>query len=171
MRMFNIFYVMILSLILSCSIIHKQNTELEEKNPSCKLIIPKDSISQKIIEKTPLDYYQKQKSKLTDYSKITDLPIEVKKTKLYIGRFDCGIIELTVTNIGGDHGYYLYGVIDEKNEEYTELSFLVNGEISDEELDRIKYGNKYKIHWIETIVNLEPFEEGYKRLFVVYKIE
>ncbi len=84
------------------------------------------------------------------------------------GNFDEGVLNLKIINIDGEP-HYLYGQA-EKGGDGTELEFLVYG-LSSEELGRYKAGNTYRIFWAETLCLMEPFDDGYQRRYVVYKIE
>lgn len=63
----------------------------------------------------------------------------------------------------------IYGVPDDGKDD-IQLEFLVYG-IPMEELDRISTGKEYRVHWIEAICYMEPFDDGYQRRYVAYKIE
>ena len=51
-----------------------------------------------------------------------------------------------------------------------ELDFLAYG-MKQKDLDTLILGQKYKIYWLEGLCYMEPFESGYLRQYVVYKIE
>ncbi len=148
----------------------KKDSVIKEKLNYCSIILPKDKKEQKIIKENPLSaYYKKQEITLNQYSLSNKKPLQPKDN--LIGRFNCGVITLRVSDVTGDHGYYLDGVVEETYENTgNELTFLVY-KTSYNQVKNIEIGKKYKIHWIETVANLEPFNHGYERLFVVYKIE
>lgn len=53
----------------------------------------------------------------------------------------------------------------------VELEFVAAPFLKMQELDNLKSGHLYQITWIETIVDLAPFDHGYQRCFVACSIE
>ncbi len=140
----------------------------EKKSNSDQVMILNDSVNQKIIDENPLlDHYKKQNQVLKKYNSTNECDFQ-PDGEYFIGKFSCGLIELSITKIDGGHGIFLYGIVDGIEQE---LSFLVDGTISDAQIENIKFDKKYKIYWAETIADMDPFGGGYDRLFVVYKIE
>lgn len=82
------------------------------------------------------------------------------------GNFDQGVIDLIINNIDGEPRY-IYGQLEAGGDE---LEFLVYG-MKAEQVDQYKEGQTYRIYWAETICYMEPFDEGYQRCYIVYRVE
>ena len=126
------------------------------------------NVDQKLIEKYPLlPHLAEQKNILKENSRKSNSNFEPDGKHLF-GKFDSGVLEMTINEIGSEP-VYIYGKTDEMKSD-AQLEFLVY-KIPMEKLDKITPGRKYKVHWIETICFMEPFDHGYQRCYVVYKIE
>ncbi|MTI26259.1 hypothetical protein [Fulvivirga kasyanovii] len=97
--------------------------------------------------------------------KNTDHPF-VPDSKYTHGVFDQGAIDLILNSINGEP-QYLYG---QAGTEGDELEFLVYS-MTSRQLDQYKAGHTYRIYWAETICLMEPFDHGYQRCYIVYRIE
>lgn len=102
---------------------------------------------------------QKYSQKDTNYQFVPD-------GKYTHGNFDQGVVDLMINNIDGEPRY-IYGQVDGRGDE---LEFLVYG-IKAEKVDQYKEGHTYHIYWAETICLMEPFDHGYQRCYIVYRIE
>jgi hypothetical protein len=85
------------------------------------------------------------------------------------GNFGSGAIELIFDEIDGEP-FYFYGHLEEPNPQ-TPLEFIVYKDIPNPLLDKLVPGQKYRVHWIETVVNMEPFDDDCYRYFLVYRID
>lgn len=126
------------------------------------------NVDQKLIEKYPLlPHLAEQKNILKENSRKSNSNFEPDGKHLN-GKFDSGVLEMTINEIGSEP-VHIYGKTDEMKSD-AQLEFLVY-KIPMEKLDKIIPGRKYKVHWIETICFMEPFDHGYQRCYVAYKIE
>ncbi|MBK9448525.1 MAG: hypothetical protein IPN95_03760 [Bacteroidetes bacterium] len=85
------------------------------------------------------------------------------------GNFGSGSIELIFEEIDGEP-FNFYGHLEEPHPQ-EQMMFLVERHIPNELLDKLVPGQKYRIHWIETVASMVPFDEDRYRYFVVYRIE
>lgn len=84
------------------------------------------------------------------------------------GIFSHGKIDLVLEEIDGEPGYY-HGHPPGTNPDST-VSLIIYG-IPNKELDKLVEGNTYTVHWIETVVNTQPFDDDLYRQFLTYRIE
>jgi hypothetical protein len=84
------------------------------------------------------------------------------------GNFAHGAIELIFDEIDGEPNY-LYAHLEASNPE-QKLAFIIY-EIPNAQLDKLVPGQKYRVHWIETVVNTEPFDDDRYREFLTYRID
>ena len=84
------------------------------------------------------------------------------------GNFNSGVIELVLEEIDGEPGNFFGHLEDDRPEE--QLSFIIFG-IPNQQLDKLVPGQKYQVHWIETVVNTQPFNDDRYRDFLVYRID
>jgi hypothetical protein len=170
-----IFFFLILIFFFSyCSFFKNNNnpSNLNKKNASnnCSAISPITSMNFKtdfnlIKKQSLLPHLLRQQIILKEFSTYSENSLNPDGEYL-IGRFDSGIIELNIIRIDGEPTY-IYGLVDEFD---NELEFLIYG-IDSDEIENLIIGNKYKIHWIETICLMEPYDHGYQRIYLAYKIE
>jgi hypothetical protein len=88
--------------------------------------------------------------------------------KHFEGNFNSGAIELVLDEIDGEPSYF-FGHLEEADPQ-GQLEFIVYG-ISNEKLDQLVPGKKYRVHWMETVVNLQPYDDDRYRYFMAYRID
>ena len=164
-----VLFLILILFISSCSV-NNRNTSTSKKSNNCSMILPRDTttleIDSNLIKKYPLlPYFTEQQRVLQKHSLANNASLN-PDGKYLNGRFDCGIIELKVTIVDGEP-VHIYGNTDGID---TQLEFLIYS-IPHEEIDKIAIGNTYRIYWIETICFMEPFDHGYERCYIAYKIQ
>jgi hypothetical protein len=85
------------------------------------------------------------------------------------GNFGSGAMELIFDEIDGEP-FYFYGHLEDPNPQLP-LQFIVHKDIPNARLDKLVPGQKYRVHWIETVVSMKPFDDDRYRYFVVYRID
>ncbi len=113
-----------------------------------------------------LEHLQVQKELLLKHSKPAKKVI-VPDSVHWEGNFNSGVIELVLEEIDGEPGNF-FGHLEESPEE--QLSFIIFG-IPNKQLDKLVPGEKYQVHWIETVVNTQPFDDDRYRDFLTWRIE
>ena len=113
------------------------------------------------------DYYQVQKELLLKYSKPPKRPV-VPDGKHYEGNFSNGVVELIFDEIRGEPNYF-HGHLEEPDVE-QQLEFIIF-DIPNAKLDKLVSGQKYRVYWIETVVNTAPFDDDRYRDFLMYRID
>lgn len=85
------------------------------------------------------------------------------------GIFSSGVIELVFDEIDGEPSY-LYGHVGGKGEDVEQaLEFVIYG-IPDRKLDRLVPGQPCRVHWVETVVDMQPFDDDRYRYFLVFGV-
>jgi hypothetical protein len=113
------------------------------------------------------DDFQDQKALLLKHSKPTKRVI-VADGEILAGIFNSGAIDLILDEIASEPQYF-HGHLEADSPE-VQLALMVY-RIPNKELDRLVAGQKYRVHWIETVVNMQPLDDDRFRRFVVYRIE
>ncbi len=85
------------------------------------------------------------------------------------GNFGSGTIELIFDEIDGEP-FFFYGHLEAPNPQ-APMEFIVYQDIPNKLLDKLVPGQKYHVHWIETVVDMEPFDDDRYRYFFAYRIE
>jgi hypothetical protein len=109
---------------------------------------------------------QAQKELLLKYSKPTER-VMVPDGEHHQGSFNHGAIELILDEIDGEPNYF-YGHLEDDQPQQT-MAFIIYG-IASKQLDKLVPGQKYRLDWIETVVNTEPFDDDRYRDFLTYRI-
>ena len=116
----------------------------------------------------PLDeYFQAQRDLLYQFSKPAK-GIVAPDGKAFEGKFSSGTIVLILDEIDGEPNNF-YGHLEEPNPQKP-LEFIIYG-IRTEQLDKLVPGQKYRVYWMETVVNTEPFDDDRYREFLTYRID
>ncbi len=119
-------------------------------------------------EQFPLaEYFLAEKELLYEFSKPAK-GIVAPDGKAFIGKFSSGTIALILDEIDGEPNNF-YGHLEEPNSQKP-LEFIIYG-IPTEQLDKLVAGQKYRVHWMETVVNTEPFDDDRYRQFLTYRID
>ena len=155
-----LFLVLTLGMFAACHPPHSKKKQ-QDQGPTTSL---EDSLGK---EFPVLEHLVVQKELLHKHSKPTKEKV-VPRQEDFIGKFNSGVIELILDEIDGEPSYF-YGHL-EKDSPDVQLVFVIYGS-SNEQLDKLVNGQKYRLHWIETVVNLELFGDDRYRHFVAYKID
>ncbi len=114
-----------------------------------------------------LEHLIVQKDLLLQHSKPAKRVI-VPDGKAMEGNFGSGVVELVFDEINGEPNNF-FGHLEEGNSPEP-IEFIIYG-IPNKQLDRLVPGQKYRVHWIETVVNTEPFDDDRYRDHLTYRIE
>ena len=119
-------------------------------------------------EKYPLPaHLQAQKELLLKYSQPAK-KVLVPDRKAFEGDFNQGTIELILDEIDGEPmNFYGHRA---GTDPPVRMQFIIYG-VPNVKLDHLVAGQKYRVHWIETVVNTEPFDDDRYREFLVYGVE
>lgn len=105
---------------------------------------------------------RKHSQKDTDHQFVPD-------GKFTYGNFEQGAIDVIFNSIDGEP-WHFYGYYGQVGNEEDKLEFIVYG-MTAEKVDQYKKGYTYRIYWAETIYFMEPFDDGYQRRYIVYRVE
>ena len=112
------------------------------------------------------EHLQRQKELLLKHSETATEKLDPDGEYLE-GKFNSGAIDLVLDEIDGEPSYF-YGRLPESDTP-GEMEFIAYG-ISLDELDALVPGEKYQIQWMETVVDMKPFDDDRYRYFIAYHI-
>lgn len=113
------------------------------------------------------EHLQEQKALLLKHSKPAKGVI-VPDGEYLEGNFNSGAVELILDEIDGEPSYF-YGHLEEDSPD-VQMVLVIYG-VSDKVLDGLVPGQKYRVHWIETVVFMKPFDDDRYRYFLTYRID
>jgi hypothetical protein len=145
-------------------------TSCQPRYFTTKLANPVNALSEKdslLSTQFPvLEHLQVQKELLLKHSRPAKKVIVPDSAHLE-GNFNSGVIELVLEEIDGEPGNFFGHLAMSPDER---LSFIIFG-IPNKQLDKLVPGQKYQVHWIETVVNTQPFDDDRYRDFLTWRIE
>ncbi|MBL0019543.1 MAG: hypothetical protein IPP17_24695 [Bacteroidetes bacterium] len=154
-------FLMAMGAFASCHRPHTKRNHLGAGTP----LSPDDSLLG--VQFPMRDYFQDQKDLLLKHSKPTKRVI-VADGEILAGIFNSGAIDLILDEIASEPQYF-HGHLEADSPE-VQLALMVY-HIPNKELDRLVAGQKYRVHWVETVVNMQPLDDDRFRRFVAYRIE